>query len=259
MIPNIDVIVRRAQLVRDLQSKLAKKWKWPRKPLAQWDKDVSALRACERSVREAASALHTAEAVYHHSLHQLYELSLQGIVIAKVQFRKERRFKKMLGSLMAKDEPRCLVMEAQAWEHAWRRLGVKWRPTQSNTVRSYQKLRQQVIKLERAYRSVRLKWRRQTERLCRLAVLLDKATNDWLEAASRHFAPGSTESSWLTSFTAHTLAYRGSSPSPGLHALASTAAMAASTPLAVRGISPSPSATAYRSAAPQYPPSSPSP
>lgn len=189
--PGIEVITLRAQATRDAQTTIAATWLWEEKTVAEWNTALDALNTKKVAVSDLDADQLAARAAYEPTIEALHELTVEGLALARVKWRKDPARKKILSKLSAIGGGRENVQgEAQAWESVWEKFDDTWAPTATNTIAAFRALITSSDDLEDVYKQAHTDWRKAAEEL---QVQADELWADcvaWYAAATTVFKAG---------------------------------------------------------------------
>jgi hypothetical protein len=189
--PSLEAITLRAQATRDAQTAIAATWVWDEKTVVQWDSALTALDTKKVAVSDQEADSLTKRSLYENTLVQLHDLTVEGLGMARVKWRKDEAKKKILSTLSASGGSRETVQaEAQAWESVWEKFDAAWTPSTANTIAAFRTLITTSNTQEDDFKDAHTVWRKGAEELQVQAGVLWDDCVAWYEAATLLFKEG---------------------------------------------------------------------
>ncbi len=189
--PSIEITTIRAQATRDAQTAIAATWVWEEMTVADWNAILAALDAKKVAVSDLDADQLAKRSVYENTINQLHDLTVEGLGMARVKWRKDEAKKKILSTLSSAGGGRETVQaEAQAWESVWEKFDAAWNPTPTNTIAAFRTLITSSDTQEDDYKGAHTDWRKGAEELQVQAEELWADCVAWYEAATTLFKEG---------------------------------------------------------------------
>lgn len=189
--PSLDAITLRSQATRDAQTAIATAWVWDEKTVAQWDSALTALDTKKIAVSDLEADSLAKRSLYENTITQLHDLTVEGLGMARVKWRKDEAKRKILSTLSASGGGREKVQtEAQAWESVWEKFDAAWNPSTTNTIAAFRTLITTSNTEEDDYNQAHTGWRTGAEELQVQADALWGDCVAWYGAATTLFKEG---------------------------------------------------------------------
>ena len=189
--PSTEAVILRAQATSDTQSAIAGTWVWDEKTVIQWVASLTAIDVKKIAVSDLEGAQLLARADFQNTITTLHDLTVEGLGMARVKWRKDAAKKAILANLSASGGGRETVeKEAQAWESVWQSFDDTWLPSATNNIADFRILIASTTTQEKAYGNAHTLWRKGVEELQAEADVLWDDCVAWYEAATTLFKEG---------------------------------------------------------------------
>lgn len=189
--PSIEAIILRAQATSATQAAIAATWVWDEKTVVQWASALTAIDAKKIAVSDLEGDYLLKRADFDSAIATLHDLTVEGLGMARVKWRKDAAKKAILSGLSASGGGReAIEREAQAWESVWQSFDDTWEPSATNNIADFRTLIASTTTLEKAYGNAHTVWRKAVEELQADADALWDDCVAWYEAATTLFKEG---------------------------------------------------------------------
>jgi hypothetical protein len=202
MSETLEFIEDRAVKTISAAKQVAVTWTWPEESPDQMQAQLETITGNSSStppvvgqeeiVSQARRAMDLASGQWETQLAELHRRTVQGLNMAKNNFRNDPASLAVLGGLSASSNSHKETLdEALAWESAWSNLAPTWNPTTTKTLAAFKILRKQCAEdMQTAYSDARANWRAEVETLNSMANDMEQVDEAWYADATRVFPAG---------------------------------------------------------------------
>lgn len=191
IMPAIEAIILRAQATSDTQAAIAGTWVWDEKTGPQWVASLTAIEVKKIAISDLEGVYLLKRADFENTITTLHDLTVEGLSMARVKWRKDAAKKAVLSGLSASGGGRETVeREAQAWESVWQSFDDTWEPSATNNIADFRTLITSTTTKEKAYGNAHTLWRKGVEELQAEADVLWDDCVAWYAAATILFKEG---------------------------------------------------------------------
>ena len=189
--PSIEAIILRAQATSDTQAAIAATWVWDEKTVVQWASALTAIDTKKIAVSDLEGDYLLKRADFDTTIASLHDLTVEGLGMARVKWRKDAAKKAILSGLSASGGGReTIEREAQAWESVWQSFDDTWEPSAANNIADFRTLITSTTTQEKAYGNAHTLWRKGVEELQAEADALWDDCVAWYAAATTLYKEG---------------------------------------------------------------------
>ena len=189
--PAIEAIILRAQATSDTQAAIAATWVWDEKTVVQWASALTAIDTKKIAVSDLEGDYLLKRADFDTTIASLHDLTVEGLGMARVKWRKDAAKKAILSGLSASGGGReTIEREAQAWESVWQSFDDTWEPSAANNIADFRTLITSTTTQEKAYGNAHTLWRKGVEELQAEADALWDDCVAWYAAATTLYKEG---------------------------------------------------------------------
>lgn len=195
-----EFIETRLQATRDAQVEIAPVYVWEEMTVAQW-----IARATDFTAKKAASATQEGvmlnqRALFETTVVQMHDLTVDGLKMARIKWRKDEPRKVILSTLSAGGGGRDTVQaEARSWAAVWASFDAAWVPMPGNTLAAFNTLIALSETQENAFKMDYTKWREKAEELNDFAAASEELCVAWYAAATTVFPEGTPQGDMIRS------------------------------------------------------------
>lgn len=197
---SLEFIETRLQATRDAQTEIAATWVWEEQTVVQWDTRVTDFTAKKAASATQEGVMLNKRALYEATLVQIHDLTVDGVKMARIKWRKDEPRKAILSTLSADGGGRDKVQaEARAWAAVWASFDAAWVPTPGNTLAAFNTLISLSETQENAFKMEHTKWREKAEELNDFAEACEELCVAWYGAATTVFPEGTPQGDMIRS------------------------------------------------------------
>lgn len=197
---SLEFIEARLQATRDAQTQIAATWVWEEQTVVQWDTRVSDFTAKKAASDTQEGVMLNKRALFEATIVQLHDLTVDGVRMARIKWRKDEPRKAVLATVHADGGGRDTVQkEARAWAAVWASFDAAWVPTPGNTLAAFNTLIALSETQENAFKLEHTKWREKAEELNDFAEACEELCVAWYGAATTVFPEGTPQGDMIRS------------------------------------------------------------
>lgn len=197
---SLEFIEARLQATRDAQTEIAAAWVWEEQTVVQWDTRVSDFTAKKAASATQEGVMLNKRALFETTVVQMHDLTVDGLKMARIKWRKDEPRKVILSTLSADGGGRDKVQaEARGWAAVWASFDAAWVPTPGNTLAAFNTLLALSETQENAFKMDHTKWREKAEELNDFAAACEELCVAWYGAATVVFAEGTPQGDMIRS------------------------------------------------------------
>lgn len=168
--------------------------------MVQWDTRVDDFTAKKVAADVQEGVMLNKRAIFDTTLVTLHDLTVDGLKMARIKWRKDAARKAILANLSADGGGRDTVQsQARSWAGVWESFDAAWVPTTGNTLAAFNTLITASETQEKLYKKENTKWREQAEEFNVFALASEDLCIARHAAATVEFPEGTAQGDMIRS------------------------------------------------------------